>query len=284
MAAILDFFAETHSPCLHARGEAATVLLLNALAPQDGQRILEIGFGTGQTLTEIATNWPGTQLFGVEKSPKMLAVAQRRLRFCGLKKIELKLLSEESLLPYPTGFFDSVYCESVLAIMPFEIIENLVAEVFRVLKPGGTFVFNESIWRNGTPPETISAINRECLERFGIPQSSEQFPYTQDWIKLCESEGFQKLAAIHLEEMPTSMPTLPPILQPGVLAKSKLFSVVGALKSRFYPSLRRQRREWRTHEKHFGKYGFFLEGVLFVMRKPEIYSRFFSIKTNNSSR
>jgi len=270
MAAILDFFAEAHTPYLHARGEAATVLLLNALAPQDGQCILEIGFGTGQTLTEIAARWPGAQLFGVEKSPKMMAVAQRRLRFCGLKKIELKLLSEESLLPYPTGFFDSVYCESVLAIMPFEIIENSVAEVFRVLKHGGAFVFNESVWRDGTPPETISAINRECLERFGIPQSSERFLYAQDWINLCESKGFQKLAAIHLEEMPASLPVLPRVLRPGVLVKSKLFSAIGALKSRFYPSLRRQRREWREQEKHFSKYGLFLEGVLFAMSKPEV--------------
>jgi SAM-dependent methyltransferase len=96
MAFILDFFAATHSPHLHARGAGATDLLLNALRIQEGQRILEIGFGTGQTLVEIAARWPGVALFGVEKSPRMLATARRRLRFCGLNDKELHLLSDTS--------------------------------------------------------------------------------------------------------------------------------------------------------------------------------------------
>lgn len=267
MADILDFFAAAHTPGLHARGAAATVLLLDALAPQNGQHILEIGFGTGQTLVEIAARWPGVALFGIEKSPKMLAAAQSRFCFIGLNDKELRLLSEETPLPYPPDFFDAVYCESVLAIMPADVLENSLAEIFRVLKPGGVFMFNESIWRDETPPEIILEINRECQKCFGIPQASEQFPYVHDWTNLCTSKGFQTPEMDRLEKMPEILPTLPPVRRSGVLFRSKLFNHVGALKSRFFPKLRRQRRAWLENEAHFRKYGLFLEGVLFKMKK-----------------
>ena len=268
MADILDFFAAVHTPNLHARGAAATTLLLDALAPKNGQCVLEIGFGTGQTIVEIAARWSGARLWGVEKSPQMLAAAQRRLRFCGLQKPEFTLLSEGAPLPYPPHFFDAVFCESVLAIMPAESFGNTIAEIFRVLKPGGAFVFNESVWRDETPLETILEINRECQIRFGIPQSSEQFPYTQDWINLCVSKGFQTPEIVRLEKMPATLPALPPIRRPSVLFMSKLFSAIGVLKSRLSPSRRLQRRGSPKQDQHFIKYVFFVEGVLFKTRKP----------------
>ncbi len=268
MADILDFFAAAHTPYLHARGAAATTLLLDALAPQNGQCMLEIGFGTGQTFVEIEVRWPDVRLYGVEKSPQMLATSRRRFRFCGLNLKALQLFSGIGPLPYPTGFFDSVYCESVLAVMSAEILENTVAEVFRVLKPAGSFVFNESVWRDETAIETILTINRECRERFGIPQATEQFPYLKDWLNLCASKGFQPTEPVRLEKMPPILPVLPPVRRPTVSVKSQLFSVAGAIKSRCYPRLWRQRRDLRKNEQHFGQYGLFLEGVMFKMRKP----------------
>jgi SAM-dependent methyltransferase len=156
----------------------------------------------------------------------------------------------------------------VLAIMPTDVLENTLAEIFRVLRPGGVFVFNESVWRDETPLETISEINRECQKHFGIPQASEQFPYAQDWINLCVSKGFETPEIIHLEKMPEILPALPPLRRPCVLFKSKLFTLIGSLKSRLFPQLRRQRREWLKNETYFRRYGLFLEGVLFKMWKP----------------
>jgi len=197
-----------------------------------------------------------------------LAAAQDRFRFSGLSDKELRLHPEGLPLPCPTDFFDAVFCESALAVMHDDVLEKPLAEISRVLRPGGAFVFNESVWRDGTPPETILEINRECQKRFGIPQASERFPYAQDWINLCVAKGFQTPEMLCLKHIPEVLPALPTVRRRSVLFKSKLFNLVGILKSRFFPKLRKQRREWLENEEFFKRYGLFLEGVLFKTRKP----------------
>ncbi len=162
---LLDFFAHTHTPYLYARGSQGTRVLLNELQPLPGQRILEIGFGAGQTLVDMACRFPGIELYGLEKSALMLKTARQRLRFCGLPGIRLELYNH--LLPFEDGFFDAVCCESVLAILPDNSLPEMFREIYRVLKPGGRFCCNESLWLKTVAPETIREINQKCLETFG---------------------------------------------------------------------------------------------------------------------
>lgn len=262
MNKILDFFAQTHTPYLHARGKQGTAVLLAALNPVRGERILELGFGTGQTLADIAGRWPGVELFGVEKSQIMLDVAQRRLRFCGLKNVNLVVYNER--LPFPDNFFDGIYGESVLAIVPEDALPGLFLDLFRVLKPGGRLCCNESLWRPETTAETIQTINLQCLDVFGIVQASARYPYPAQWRALGASAGFQCRQIQSLENLPVS--TKLPFNRTRLL--SALFSRLGWLKRRLLPKLRQANRQWRKNERSFGQYGRFLEGQLLVFEKP----------------
>lgn len=260
---LLDFFARIHSPNLHARGIAGTRFLLKALAPQPpGARILELGFGTGHTMVLAASVFPGAQLFGIEKSAGMHNIAKMRFRFCGLKSGKLDMLSGK--LPFPDQFLDAIYCESVLAIVPDDELPGLLLELNRVLRQGGKFVCNESVWLEGLPVETIRSINAQCLQAFGIVQASERYPYPQHWRRLFESTGFQ-VASMH------SLSTIPPgnrLPWNGARVLSMLFSRLGWLKGQLLPALRQKNRAWREKERNFSSYGRYLEGWFFVLNKP----------------
>ena len=264
MNKLLDFFAETHTPFLHARGQAGTLALMGMLNPKSGERILEIGFGTGHTQVELWCRFPDLELHGVEKSPRMLATARRRFRLCGLRADTMQLY--QSALPYPDAHFHAVFCESVLAIVPDAELPALFVEMFRVLKPGGRLCANESLWLEDVSPATIANINKTCLDAFGLIQASGAYPYPADWRALGENAGFVWQPSLALEAYgPPPGPR-----SAGRLWRSVLFSRWGWLKKKFLPHFRRQERRLREQERQFAAYGTYLSGRLLVFEKPDL--------------
>jgi SAM-dependent methyltransferase len=116
--------------------EELKALRTRALAPAQG-RILELGIGTGLNLS----HYPPMvrEIAAVDPSPGMAAIAQRRMCESGVK-VDHHQISAESLC-FDTGSFDSVVCTLTLCSIPN--VRAALAEVWRVLKPGGQFLFLE---------------------------------------------------------------------------------------------------------------------------------------------
>ena len=72
------------------------------------------------------------ELCGIDLSEKMLAVAKSKLP----EQVKLILGDSESL-PFSDNAFDVVYCNDSFHHYPAP--QNVLREVYRVLKPGGTF-------------------------------------------------------------------------------------------------------------------------------------------------
>ncbi|HWQ45563.1 MAG TPA: class I SAM-dependent methyltransferase, partial [Longilinea sp.] len=142
---------------------------LNRLNIAEGETVLEIGFGTGQCLVQMAKA-VGTQgkVYGVELSTGMLEAAQKRLHKAGLAG-RVDLLSCDAMqLPYTDGLFDAVFMSFVLELFEMEDNPLLLAEIGRVLKPGGrlgvismskgdkpTFMLRLYEWLHRIMPKTI---------------------------------------------------------------------------------------------------------------------------------
>jgi len=97
-----------------------------------GKRVLEIGIGLGADHQRFAE--AGADLYGIDLTPRSIEHTGRRL---GLFELSSKLgVGDAERLEFPDGFFDIVYSWGVLHHTPDT--PRAVAEVRRVLKPGGT--------------------------------------------------------------------------------------------------------------------------------------------------
>ncbi len=99
--------------------------------------ILEIGFGTGLNLAYYPESVQ--RLTSVDVNPGMESIAQRRAQTAGIT-IASHVLSGEQL-PMPAHSFDSVVSTWTLCSIPD--VAQAIAEIHRVLKPGGQFFFIE---------------------------------------------------------------------------------------------------------------------------------------------
>ena len=104
-------------------------------------RILDVGCGTGRTLLQLARALPGHRYVGVDLSPFYLEHARRLLRDVP----QLTLLGENAEeLPFRDDWFDVVTTTYLFHELPTKARRWAMAEMRRVLRPGGLFVLEDS--------------------------------------------------------------------------------------------------------------------------------------------
>jgi trans-aconitate methyltransferase len=122
---------QTWDPAQYAEKGRFVALLASSLvaelAPQPGERILDLGCGDGFLSLQIAES--GAVVIGVDSSPQMAAAAQER-------GVDARIMSGESLRF--DGEFDGVFSNAALHWMSNQ--DSVLEGVYRALKPGGRFV------------------------------------------------------------------------------------------------------------------------------------------------
>jgi ubiquinone/menaquinone biosynthesis C-methylase UbiE len=106
----------------------------------EGGRVLEVGCGQGAGLSLLHREFGAAHVDGVDLDPRQIGRAQRRLRGKYEGSIDLRVASVEQL-PFSDATFDAVFDFGILHHVP--AWQSGVAEIGRVLKPGGTFFFEE---------------------------------------------------------------------------------------------------------------------------------------------
>jgi ubiquinone/menaquinone biosynthesis C-methylase UbiE len=114
---------------------------LDLLQPHAGESILEVGFGTGHTLIEIAEaiGLRGT-VFGMDLSDKMTKLAKDNLAKAGMLQRARLRCGDAAKLPYLTGSLDAVFMSFTLELFDTPEIPEVLGECRRVLRRGGRIV------------------------------------------------------------------------------------------------------------------------------------------------
>lgn len=120
---------------------------LRRLDLRSGERLLDVGCGTGVLLDAVRRAAPGVRIVGVDLSPEMLSVAAHRLGLATRlpaappQAAPLLAAADAARLPFAPGIFDAVVSSS--SFHYWRRPEVGLAEVARVLRLGGRLVITD---------------------------------------------------------------------------------------------------------------------------------------------
>jgi phosphatidylethanolamine/phosphatidyl-N-methylethanolamine N-methyltransferase len=140
-----------------ARKRAAA--LVNRLP---GRNVLEVGVGTGLALPRYA---PDKRIVGIDLSADMLALARRRVVALGLRNVEGLLEMDAEATEFGDGQFDTAVAMFVASVVPNP--RRLLAELRRVVRPGGNILFVNHFAAQGGPRWWIERAMAPMSRRLG---------------------------------------------------------------------------------------------------------------------
>lgn len=158
--------------------------VIELLAPQPGERILDLGCGAGQLTREIADR--GAMAIGLDSSPEM--IAQARINYPEIRFILAD--AAEFSLDEPV---DAVFSNAALHWMTDA--RAVAARIRGALRPGARFVAEFGGKGN------IRAILAAVEEALGRDCNPWYFPSTGEYAMLLESEGFRVTHAFYFDRL-----------------------------------------------------------------------------------
>jgi len=111
-------------------------------------KLLDVACGTGRFLRDIRRAYPAMQLSGCDLSEAYLAEARRHM---GRLRSAQFVFGNAEALPFDDASQDIVTCVFLFHELPPEVRKVVTREVARVLKPGGLFVFIDSLQMGDKP-------------------------------------------------------------------------------------------------------------------------------------
>jgi len=116
----------------------------------NGAKILDIGSGSGAIAVLLVEKLGAASVIGIDVEEPVCSAASERIKRLGLQnKIEIRLVPPGPF-DFHDDFFDCVYSKDSIVHIPDK--ENLSAEIYRILKPGGWFAASDWLISHDGPP------------------------------------------------------------------------------------------------------------------------------------
>jgi demethylmenaquinone methyltransferase/2-methoxy-6-polyprenyl-1,4-benzoquinol methylase len=135
--------------------------LVSAVAPQAGQRVLDVATGTGMVAAELLARADCT-VVGIDQSAEMLAGARTRFAAADSSRIEL-IEGQAEVLPFADASFDALTFTYLLRYV--DDPAATVRELARVVRPGGRVASLEF----GVPPWLPARLAWRLYTAIGLP-------------------------------------------------------------------------------------------------------------------
>ena len=173
---------------------------IRILRPRNPRRILDVATGTADFALAAARLNPD-KITGIDLSEGMLRIGVQKVRKAGLEDLITLQKADSEALPFDDGSFDSAIVG--FGVRNFENLNKGLAEIYRVLDPGGIFIVLEfSRPRNKLFAKIYFWYFTKVLPFLGrivskdnsaytyLPESVQKFPDGKAFISILEATGF----------------------------------------------------------------------------------------------
>lgn len=184
--------------------------VVNKVAATQPKRILDVATGTGDLAINLAKT-DAEEIIGLDISAGMLNVGKEKVAAKNLDDRIKMVQGDSENLPFEDNYFDAITV--AFGIRNFETLEKGLAEILRVLKPGGIFVILETSVPTKFPfKQGYGLYTKTLLPLIGrvfskdrdayayLSESASVFPYGEKLNNILRKIGFT-----HVEANPQTM-------------------------------------------------------------------------------
>lgn len=170
-------------------------------------KILDVATGTGDLAISLSKTG-AEEIIGLDISTGMLEIGKQKIKSKLLSDTIKMVVGDSENLPYQDNYFDAITV--AFGVRNFENLEKGLAEIYRVLKPGGVFVVLETSIPTKTPyKQGYNFYSKRILPLIGkvfskdksaytyLSESAAAFPYGEAFNNILKKIGF-----IDVEDMP----------------------------------------------------------------------------------
>lgn len=174
---------------------------IRALKPASPQFLLDVATGTGDFALEAIKILQPKNIIGVDISQGMLDVAKEKIAKKGLQDQFEVTLGDSENLPFANDTFDAVTV--AFGVRNFENLEKGLAEIYRVLKPGGQAIVLEfskpsrfpikqlyHFYFNRITPLIGRVFSKDYRAYSYLPESVARFPDGKQFTGIMHRVGF----------------------------------------------------------------------------------------------
>ena len=174
--------------------------VVSIVSEKNPAKILDIATGTGDLAINM-TKTGAKEIIGLDISPGMLEVGKRKILEKNLGDTIKMIVGDSENLPFEANSFDAITV--AFGVRNFENLEKGLAEIFRVLKPGGSFVVLETSIPTKTPfkqgykfytkfilPAIGKLFSKDRSAYAYLSESAAAFPHGQQFNNILAKIGF----------------------------------------------------------------------------------------------
>jgi demethylmenaquinone methyltransferase / 2-methoxy-6-polyprenyl-1,4-benzoquinol methylase len=165
------------------------------------QHLLDVATGTADMAIMAEKMLHPPKITGIDISEKMLEIGREKVKKAGYQNVINLETGDSETINYPPATFDAI--TAAFGVRNFANLEKGLAEMYRVLKPGGKLVILEfckpkrkgwrkiyNIYMAKVAPKIVTAFsgNREAYHY--LDQSVKAFPEREDFVAILKKTGF----------------------------------------------------------------------------------------------